>query len=325
MTLFDNPIFEHFAPEDIPQRSDLFMVDAKFMEHWGRCWAEKKGEGNDDVVFVSYISVEKASAHALELRWFLNISTRFHALQIILPRDKITAAFGINGYDEKIHLFVDSDWLAMLHSRLYAAFGMVDAIGVKDALRKGAIKKENLEGLLGRIDRIAVEHPEIAFVSFADSILLKGNWSVNYVRKGQPQTYQPEKLVVVFGKLSKAFQDELGLAAYGIFTQGSNEFYGNQLLHLSGPQNHVGLNALGAPFAQLLEIDAAVKQAIRTGEHPPVDLYLDEHFFASMNFESWECKDKARRAIYHSKIMDGTGIYIYSKYEEMLAQLKLAE
>jgi hypothetical protein len=54
----------------------------------------------------------------------------------------------------------------------------VDAIGVKAALSNGQLGGPALVRLRDRIDAIAATNAGVAFVSFADSLLLKvnGNW-----------------------------------------------------------------------------------------------------------------------------------------------------
>lgn len=46
--------------------------------------------------------------------------------------------------------------------------------------------------LRDRVDEIASGRPDISFVSFADSILLKSNWWPGYVEAQQQYLYEPE-------------------------------------------------------------------------------------------------------------------------------------
>jgi len=318
--IFRDDIFEIYKFENIPLERDLFMVDSKLMEKWARSVVKSTGEESE--VLVGSVSAEKIHANSVELRLFVNVFSRYHAVSMHLPRDKFVACVGAIMADEVTHLFVDGDWLDNLYRRAYAVFGMVDAIHAKEAMRAGKLERAKLQSLRNGLDLLAAKYPEIAFISFADSVLLKSIWSTSYVRDGFPQTYRPELMIEVFDAIKKLYQTELGLDAYGIFAQGVNEFYEDELLHVSGPKNHVGLNSVGAPFAQILEIEAAVKRAIKKGDHPAVDLYLDEHFFASLKMTDYKFKEKVAIASYNSKVMESGGEYRYilsSTLKPMLA------
>ena len=77
----------------------------------------------------------------------------------------------------------------------------------------------------------------------------------------------------------------LGFDIYAILTQGSNEYYEEPLLHISNTQNHICLNSLGVPFAELLAIENAVKAAFKSGIHPPMQVYMDEQFYHSLQLK----------------------------------------
>lgn len=285
------------------------MVDCKFMDKWARSVVNNTDERYE--ILVGSVSAEKIHANSAELRLFINTYSRYHAVSIHLPRDKFVTCVGAIMADEITRLFVDGEWLENLYRRAYAVFGMVDAIHAKEAMRAGKLDRPKLQSLRNGLDLLAAKYPEIAFISFADSVLLKSIWSTSYVRDGFPQTYRPELMIEVFDAIKQLYLAELGLDAYGIFAQGANEFYEDELLHVSGPKNHVGLNSVGAPFAQIMEIEAAVKRAIKKGEHPAADLYLDQHFFASLNMKDYKFKEKVAAAPYISKVMESGGEYRY--------------
>jgi hypothetical protein len=56
-------------------------------------------------------------------------------------------------------------------------------------------------------------------------------------------------------------------------------------MHVSDSGNHVSLNSLGLPFAQIQAIDAAVRSAVRAGDHGPSELYMDDRFFHSLKWQ----------------------------------------
>jgi hypothetical protein len=118
-----------------------------------------------------------------------------------------------------------------------------------------------------------------------------------------PYSYYPESLIELFPLIRDIYQDVLGLGVYAVITQGLNEYGDPSLLHVSRNHNHISLNALGLAFAQLLAIDGAVRKAIRKGEHPPMDLYMDRSFYHSLQFERSRFDKNARpKYAYHSPI-----------------------
>ncbi len=114
----------------------------------------------------------------------------------------------------------------------------------------------------------------MCFVSFADSLLIKGNWTVGHFRSDVSYTYSPEVFVHIFKELQAVYREVLGLDVYAILTQGTNEYYEDSLVHISSGKNHVSLNSLGVPFAQLMAIDTSVRTAIKAKEHGRFELYL---------------------------------------------------
>jgi hypothetical protein len=80
-------------------------------------------------------------------------------------------------YDDTLRVFVRSGWFRNLYLRAHSIFALVDTIGVKDALRRNSLTREKLVLLRDRIDVVARAYPTISFISFADSLLLKSNWS----------------------------------------------------------------------------------------------------------------------------------------------------
>ena len=103
----------------------------------------------------------------------------------------------------------------------------------------------------------------MCFVSFADSLLIKSNWRVGHFRSDVSYTYNPEVVVRIIKELQAVYQVVLGLDVYAILTQGTNEYYEDSLVHISSGQNHISLNSLGIPFAQLMAIETSVRAAIR--------------------------------------------------------------
>lgn len=322
--MFANDMFDVYNFDAIPLNTDLFLMDKKYMREWRDCLANDRGNGCEKIGFIDHIAARGINLETLELSWYPNVFTRFHEVPINLPKDQFVACVGSSRWDEKPHVFVESSWLESLHCRAYAMFGFIDAIGMKDALKNSTISQEKLRILRDGLDALACAYPDVAFVSFADSIILKSIWSAKYVSKGAPQSYSPERLIEVFRRCQELFREVLGLESYGIFAQGSNEFYFDNLLHISKSGNHISLNSLGIPFAQLLEIDADVRKKHTDSERKMANLYIDSCFFNSLKLH-YTHKDKFPQSKYESKIMKRDGVYRYTNCKAILTALSVSD
>lgn len=284
--LFTHRFFRNYAFEDVPLNWDSFLMDEKWMAEYDKALARMFAGGDyENVGYISYATPRAISASAIELSWYPNLHDRFHEVKISLPRDQFIACVDCQNYDEKPHIFVKSAWLTNLHLRAYSVFAMVDAVGVKAALSSCALTRDKLIKLRDRIDNIAKIFPAISFISFADSLLIKSNWWVGQYDSPIKYSYEPELFIRLLPEIQSAYRDVLGMEVYAVLTQGSNEFYDDALLHISSSQNHISLNSLGLPFAQLMAIDNAARNAIKVGAHVPKELYMDQDFFYSLRFD----------------------------------------
>jgi hypothetical protein len=322
--MFEHRLFQIYDFAKVPLDAEIFLVDEKWMADWEQAMV-RMFEGGEyaNVGYISWAVARSLRTSSMEISWYPNIHTRFHEVKIVLPRSAFVTCVGCHEYDERPHLFVKSEWLDELHVRSHSVFALLDAIGVKKAILDGSLTRSALLRLRRRVDTIASKYPSVSFLSFADSLLLKSNWRVGRHNSKVKYSYEPEVFVRVFSDVRKTYSEVLGLPVYGIFTQGSNEFYGDELLHISASKNHVSLNSLGLPFAQLLAIDHAVSEALHTETHEPADLYMDEDFFHSLNFRSdfVRTKNDKPKAKYRPPMGTGDGWYFYSKFNDIRANL----
>lgn len=261
------------------------IMDVEWMADYEQAWLDFfDGEEFRNVGFIDRAAVKKATSEALEISWYPNLFDRFHEVHIVLPRDEFVVCVGVPEYDERPHIFVKGGWLSDLHLRPYSVFGLVDAVGVSAALAAGRINESQFVSLRNRIDEIATTEPEIAFVSFADSLLLKANYTIGEFDSPVEYSYDPETLLRLLPSIAESYREELGLSVYSVVAQGRNAYRDTALLHRSKLGNHVSLNSLGLPFAQILEIETAARKSIRQKLHDPATLYLDEAYFHSVRF-----------------------------------------
>lgn len=284
--MFSHELIETYGLDEVPLGEHIFLMDEEWMSDYEKALLEglAGGEWDYSVGYISDAVARHVTPEGLELSWYPNRLTRFHEMRVNLPRPAFLTCVGCAAYGEKPRIFVKSDWLLDIHLRTNSAFAMVDAIGVKEALAAGRITASLLDVLRNRIDDVASRHTDIAFVSFADSLLLKTNWSVGCVGSSVTYTYNPERIIRVLPEIAQCFLDVLGLHIYSVVTQGRNEFYRDELLHVSSAGNHLSLNSLGVPFAQLQAIENAARAAIRNKVHSPCGLYVDSQFFYSLKF-----------------------------------------
>ncbi|MBX3347424.1 MAG: hypothetical protein KF747_01650 [Nitrospira sp.] len=324
--MFEHEYFDVYPFESVPLDRDCYLMDESYIQEYEASILDVfAGKGGDPIGEISFVAARKVNEHSLDLSWYPNTFSRFHEMVISLPRSQFVTCIGCWRYDEKPHIFVKSGWLEQLHLKSYTVFCMVDAIGVKAALQNGTLSREKLILLREAIDRLAENHSEVCFVSFADSLLIKRNWTVGHFRSNVSYTYNPEVFVHIIKELQAVYQEVLGLDVYAILTQGTNEYYEDSLVHISDGKNHVSLNSLGIPFAQLMAIDTSVRAAIRAKEHGRFDLYLDEHFYNSLRFR-FEFDKRARpKYPYSAPMMDVGNHYYCAQLQEVLKNLQLDE
>ncbi len=285
--MFENSNIQTYRFDDIPPGMDLSLMDVKWMEGYMAALVASIHETEDSsstIGYHAYAAVRAIDDDFIELSWYPNIFDRFHEVRITLPRAAFVSCIASWQYDYKPVIFVYGNWLTQIFLRKYTVFALVDAINVKRTLSSGELNRQKLVGLRNRIDSIARENPSVAFISFADSLLLKSHYTVGQHDGDIIYTYQPEKILRLLSDIQNVYHEVLGLNIYAVLTQGSNEYYDDELMHTSVSGNHISLNSLGLPFAQLQKIEYAAREAIKAKRHEPVDTYLDETFYHSLRF-----------------------------------------
>lgn len=321
--MFDHPKFDTYDFEQIPLNRDLYLMDEIWMDEYEKSFVTFFDGGKyENIGYISYAAARSISPFAVELSWYPNIHTRFHEVLVSLPRDQFVACVGSWLCDEKPHIFVKTAWLENLHLRSYSVFALIDAIDVKKALESGALTRDKLIQLRGRIDAIAAKYPDISFISFADSLLLKSNWRVGQFDKKIKYNYEPEIFIQVILEIQAEYHDVMGLGVYAVITQGGNAYYEDTLLHISDTKNHVSLNSLGLPFAQLMSIEKAARKAIKEEVHKPSEVYMDEKYFHSLKFDYKFEKETCGSNEYREPLMGGKGCYYYSDFRKILENLR---
>lgn len=325
--MFEHSGFRKYAFEQTPLNRDIFLMDVKWAAEHEAAWIGLFDESKqfDPVGYIGYAAARQVNANAIELSWYPNITDRFHEVIVTLPRDQFVECVGAEDFDCKPHLFVKGEWFESLYSRAFSAFALVDAIGVKNALMNGTLSNDGLLALRNGIDNIAAQYEDVSFISFGDSLLLKSNWRSGNFERGVTCNYKPESLILIASQLKSLFQKTIGMNIYAVLGQGSNEYYEDSALHISEPyKNHVSLNCLGLPFAQLFAIDEAVRSALRSRRHEAADLYMDSNFFHSLRFKFSFAKNKhsVDNASYRSPLISDECHYFFADFERMISNFE---
>jgi hypothetical protein len=316
---FVHPGFEKYSFDEIPADEEMFLMDEVWLDEYEEYLVSRfEGGGFKSIGYSSYAAKRSSTESAIELSWYPNTNTRFHEVVVSLPREMFVACVSCARFDDTLRVFVRSPWHKNLYLRAHSIFALVDAIGVKGALKRNSLTREKLVGLRNRIDVVAKEHPTISFISFADSLLLKSNWSAGLHDSHIKYNYAPEIFIRLISEIQSIYRDVLGLDIYAVLTQGSNEYYDDPLLHVSDTKNHISLNSLGLPFAQLKAIEEAARAAFKKGEHRAAELYMDANLFHSLNFVLGFQRDSCGTHAYRAPLTDVDGLYYFANCKEML-------
>ncbi len=325
--MFEHEYFETYDYNDTPLNEDCWLLDEAYMGEYEKLLLASFCDRSYNFVgSYSPIIVNQRNDDAMEISWYANMYDRFHHLAISLPKTEFTKCVECQKYDEQPILFVKSGWLQSIYSRHYSLFCLVDAIGVKKALQTGTLTQQKLVYLRNEIDLMARGFQGISFFSMADNTILKSNWTFGHSFNGKAYTYNPETtykpeiFISAVQKVRSIYKETLGLDSYAIITQGSNEYYDDALLHISETRNHVCLNSLGVPFAELLSIDNSVHASLNH-VHPPAQLYMDEDFYHSLRL-SFDFQVSIGKNKYKAKMKNADSFYYYAQCQDILDNIR---
>lgn len=313
---------DHYKFEEVPLKRDIFLMQEKWLPDYEQYIDDVYlGKQPDPVGYISYACIQSISDDHLEISWYPNIHDRFHEVALKLPKSKFICCVGCRDFDEDPRIFVTDDWIDDLYKRPYSAFALVDAIGVKEALNSGDLTELKLLALRNSLDKIAEDNPGIAILSFADNVLIKSDWTVGAFDNEISYTYTPEKLIDIVGVTFQAFKNNIGLDCYACITQGFNEYSDGKVIHSSRSGNHISLNSLGLPFAQLMNIDCSVRNAIKSKQHERYQLYLDSNYYRSLQ---WKYEFDRPEGAHTSPMSRSHGSYYCLNLDAVCRNLKAA-
>jgi hypothetical protein len=185
---------------------------------------------------------------------------------------------------ESIKIGTDGNKYIVLRKQRYdslwrrnsVTFGLIDLIGTKKKVEKAPLLlMKEMAKIQNILDRFASKNPEIAILSFADSLIIKTTWSYHKER-----TYNPELFLKTISQLMNLLKAKINSDSYAIITQGQNFIEAKKILHIKG--NHIGMLSIGYPFAALFEIDKRVKVLDSKEKR---SMYMEDVFYYSLTEE----------------------------------------
>ena len=112
------------------------------------------------------------------------------------------------------------------------------------------------------------------------------------------------------------------MPTYAVIAQGNNAYFDDPLLHISESKNHISLNSLGIPFAQLMDIENTIRINIRAKNHNPADIYMDSQYYNSLKFKFSFNKREQPKADYQTKMVSQPCTYYFNSTENILSNLE---
>jgi len=292
---------------DVPMNRDCFIIRKSEKELFIKAWEKYIGAPDgtnpphpNEMLDYQWCCVSAKCDMYLDINYCITKNIRFHGVMKRLPRSQFDSAYHIDGYQKRPYIIVDDEWIdsiAKIENSLYA---YIDIIGIKKYItEKGKISKDNYQQLISEVDEIADKYENYAFISFADNILIKSNWSACITE--YENLFCPEKLILVIKEIREAIKKSLNLDAYAIATQGVNYVENNNLFLKSGKNNHFAIPSIASPFSEIFDIDNKIKDNIRNGIHGEFQLYLSESLAKSMKYKDYKYQDKLQFFDYEAK------------------------
>ena len=213
-----HPDIEETPFTDIPVGVDLCLCDEKtqddFVEWLINSFETGDCSNNPAVSFSCW--AENVCQDFIHLKVVIEFVEGHHRFSTFLPAMHFRACLDSFKYDVRPYVFVDSEWYASIRTKEFACFGLFDTIGVKKAIQSCQLSAEKLQHLEGKVQAVSEKYLDVLFVGFADSILLKQQWSFN----NYDSSYRPDRLLEVYKELRSVYLEVLELDSYIVLSQG---------------------------------------------------------------------------------------------------------
>lgn len=272
--------FKNISPDylDIGPHTEVRIATQTTIRQLREIWKEELSEFSYSRVRFFLAVILANDKKGITIQLVLTHLQRYHLISDFLSHKDIESLKV--GRDGETYVVIKQDCYDELWKRYSVSFAYIDFIGTKEIFRQSSSELiKLLERIQSTIDVYANSHPEIAIISFADSLILKTAWS--YYKK---LSYSPEEFLKNVLDLRNKLHYKYGIGSYVIVTQGHNLVNSGNLLHRNSKGNHIGLLSVGPPFASLFGIDSVVKDLSDTDKR---SFYLDKLFYDSLNDKSF--------------------------------------
>lgn len=287
-----------YSFDRLPCGPDYFLVSAEHVEDLRREWtayvtSSPRTQHPNNFLPYRVCALDASRPESCDVNICIDQQTRYHGATKTLSRNQFVLCVHFPNFGKRPYLVVSREWFDAIEREAFSLYALIDAVGMKGLLSaQGIVDASQLARLRDGIDTIARQHPDHAFLTFADNVLVKTNWTAS--RSDYTTTYEPERFVGLVGEVAAVFAVALGLKAYAVVTQGANQVDDPTLLHVSNEKNHILFASLATPFAELFEIDRSARSAVHDGRHPPKELYLSKSLFLTLRFRQTSSRDRLR-------------------------------
>jgi len=260
---------------DVGPDTEIRIVIPQTIEHLKRTFAGQWSYENVSWFLAKVVAKDKTG---LSVQLALTYVQRLHLVSEYLSFGDIKSLK--IGMDGETYIVIKKKRYDSLWKKHSVSFAYIDLIGTKAIFKRSLDELiELFKKLQAKIDTFANTHPEIAILSFADSLIVKTTWCYHTKKKYNPETFLQNIL-----QLRTILSQEIGVKPYIILAQGQNFIETKEIYHTNAKLNHFGMLSLGPPFASLFGIDNIVKW-LRDSDKK--SLYIEKMFYDSLEDRSF--------------------------------------
>jgi hypothetical protein len=279
--------------EQLPTNRDLFIIgEDEFnnnIDYWKK-YLDKRGlQHPNNFQTYRFASITHNSDKLIDLFLEINIHTRFHGIHKKLPKTKFRFCIEFWSWGERPYLIVDQKWLNAFLNDTYSIYALIDFIGVRSIIEEhGIIPKKYIKKLKKNLHVLSVKHSNYLFVTFADNLIIKTNWSGE--KEKYNNSYKPELFLKLIENVFSIIKSSINLDSYAVISQGANFIEEDLSNNSINTNNYFFFDSISTPFIELFEIDDNVRKSIKKKIISAKTLYLSESFLLSLKFNDHNVK-----------------------------------
>lgn len=283
---------------DVGTDTEVRIATPGAIETLKKIFAGKSSYKNVSFFYARVLSKDTAG---LTIHLALTLVERFHIVSEYLSfKDIFSLKIGTDG---ETYIVIKKKKYDSLWKRHSVSFAFIDLIGTREIFKQSSAElMKFFKKVQAIIDAFANIHPEIAVLSFADSLIAKSTWC--YYKKVK---YSPESFLKTILELQTLLKEEIGVGSYMILTQGQNFFESRKIVHINEKRNHLGMLSVGPAFASLFGIEIIVK-GLKDSEKK--SMYIDEMFYNSLVDKSFLDLSTMKKHLFQCPFLRTTNEFI---------------